>query len=223
MPRIARICAVNHPHHVTQRGNNKTDVFFDDEDRQFYLGTLKQYSRKWSLDIWAYCLMTNHVHILAVPRSDDSLSKGVGRTNLVYTQYINRKYGRGGRLWQNRFFSTIVDRENYLWAVARYIENNPVRAGLVQTADDYRWSSCPAHVSEIADGLLAGSRWLSADERKSYREFLMDGSGGEENIIRKATSAGRPLGGLEFVEKIGRVVGRDLVPMKPGRPRKESG
>ena len=132
MPRIARVCAVNYPHHITQRENNREDVFFDDEDKAFYLKTLSDYSKKWGLDIWAYCLMTNHVHILVTPEQEESLARGIGGTNLVYTQYINRKYKRSGRLWQNRFYSTIIEKEPYSWAVIRYIERNPVKTGLVK-------------------------------------------------------------------------------------------
>ena len=126
MPRIARIIAPHYPHHITQRGNNRVDVFLDDEDKAKYLSLLKDYSKRLAVDVWAYCLMTNHVHILAVPAGDESLSRCIGRTNLLYTQHFNRKYNRSGRLWQNRFFSTIVDKESYLWAVARYIEQIPV-------------------------------------------------------------------------------------------------
>lgn len=115
MPRIARICAIGYPHHITQRGNNKEAVFFEDDDREFYLKTISKYTYKWAFEIWAYCLMSNHVHILAVPHKEESLARGIGGTNLVYTQYINRKYKRRGRLWQNRFFSTIIEKEPYLW------------------------------------------------------------------------------------------------------------
>ena len=99
MPRIARIIAPRYPHHVTQRGNNRMTVFFDDEDRQTYLELLSLYAQKNSLKIWAYCLMDNHIHLLAVPENKSSLAKGVGLTNQVYTQYLNRKRGQSGRIW----------------------------------------------------------------------------------------------------------------------------
>ena len=221
MPRIARVCAVDYPHHITQRGNNREAVFFDDEDRCFYLDTLKHYSKKLDIDIWAYCLMTNHVHILAIPRSEDALSKGMGRTNLVYTQYINRKYGRGGRLWQNRFFSTVVDEEVYLWAVVRYIELNPVHAGIASIAADYKWSSCLAHVLGVADDLLSDNSWLDKKDMEAYKDFLSKEDVRIRDTISKATSTGRPLGGLDFIERLSRMIGRDLVPKKPGRKKKE--
>ena len=128
MPRTSRAVAVGYPHHVTQRGNNRQPIFFDDQDRLTYLDTFQHYALKFHLDVWAYCLMPNHFHLLVVPQNEESLASGVGLANQVYTRYINRKYFRSGRLWQNRFFSCIVGTEEYLWAVTRYVENNPVKA-----------------------------------------------------------------------------------------------
>ena len=222
MPRIARAVAIQHPHHITQRGNNRTDVFFDDRDRQFYLSTLKIYSQEWELDIWAYCLMTNHVHILAVPSTDESLSRSIGRANLVYTQHINRKYNRSGRLWQNRFFSSIVESEPYLWAVVRYIECNPVRAGVVKNPEQYHWSSCNAHVTGIGDGLVTGKDWLDEVSRKIYKDFLKAEDRETEQAIRRATSTGRPLGSEGFIKRIEEELSRQLLPGKAGRPKKDT-
>lgn len=221
MPRIARICAVDYPHHITQRGNNKETVFFADEDREFYLKTLSRYSNKWAFDIWAYCLMTNHVHILTVPRKEESLARGIGATNLVYTQYINRKYKRSGRLWQNRFFSTIIEKEPYLWAVARYIERNPVRAKLVEKAEDYPWSSARAHVSSIKDDILSRQNWLEEGDFNIYREFLRYEDKDIEASVRKATSTGRPLGTTEFIKRLEKILEQDILPKRAGRPKKE--
>jgi putative transposase len=220
MPRIARICGINHPHHITQRGNNRETVFFDDEDRRFYLNTLSRYIDEWDIEIWAYCLMTNHVHILAVPRKEESLAKGMGSTNLVYTQYINRRYGRSGRLWQNRFFSTVIERESYLWAVARYIERNPVRANIVKKAEDYPWSSAKAHVVKAKDEVLSGESWLGENEFSAYRDSLRKEDKKLNDFIRKATSTGRPLGHGEFVKSIGKMIGRDIISKGVGRPNK---
>ena len=221
MPRIARVCAIDYPHHITQRGNNGDAVFFDNEDREFYLKALSRYSQHWDVDIWAYCLMTNHVHILSVPRKEGSLARGMGSTNLVYTQYINRKYKRSGRLWQNRFFSTVIEEESYLWTVVRYIERNPVRAGLVQRAEDYRWSSCDAHVSGFNDPILSVKDWLEEDDIQAYREFLIADDRETEKSIRKATATGRPLGGVSFIQLLEKELGRSLLPKKAGRPKKE--
>jgi putative transposase len=220
MPRIARVCAVNHPHHITQRGNNRGIVFFDDEDRRSYLQILGRYSYQWDLNIWAYCLMPNHIHLLAVPRSEDSLSKGIGGTSLVYTQYVNHRYGRSGRLWQNRFFSATVEKESYLWAVARYIEQNPVRANFTERPEDYPWSSAKAHVFGTGDHILSRESWLETSELHAYREFLREENKEIENSIRKATSTGRPFGEESFVRTIGTMVERDLAPRNVGRPSK---
>jgi len=127
MPRIARAVVEGVPYHVTQRGNRREDTFFDDEDRQKYLEWLPEYSGKHGLKIWAYCLMTNHVHLIAVPQKRDSLERVMRPLHTRYAQYINRKNRWSGHLWQGRFFSSALD-ERYLWAAIRYVEGNPVRA-----------------------------------------------------------------------------------------------
>jgi REP-associated tyrosine transposase len=219
MPRVARVYAEGFPYHVTQRGNNKAAVFFDDDDRAFYLKIIRRYSLKWDLEIWAYCLMSNHVHLLVFPKDKNSLSKGIGCTNLLYTQYVNLKYGRTGRLWQNRFYSTIIETETYLLAVIRYIEQNPVRANLVETSEDYHWSSAKAHVLGIKDETLSGQTNLEKTIGDSYKEYVGSNEDLIENEIRKSTSSGRPLGSLEFGRKIEIIVGRSVLPKRPGRPK----
>jgi len=222
MPRIARICAIHYPHHVTQRGNNREAVFFDDDDREFYLKILGKYSSQYNFDIWAYCLMVNHVHLLAVPKREDSLAKGLGSTNLVYTQYVNRRYGRSGRLWQNRFFSSVIENEPYLWAVVRYIERNPVRGDLVGRAEEYVWSSARAHILGRRDHLLTGDSWLRRSKRGDFQKFEEREDRPIEDSIRKATSTGRPLGGEEFVEHLEKTLQRRIIVQRPGRPRKRN-
>jgi len=216
MPRIARIVAPNYPHHITQRGNNLADVFFDDEDRAAYLSILKKYREELDVEILAYCLMTNHVHLLAVPADEKSLSRCIGRTNLVYTQHVNRKYERSGRVWQNRFFSTVVDSETYLWAVARYIENNPVKSALVTRPEDYPWSSCRAHVLGKNDGLVTGKGLLGEYDREMYGRLLTQ----EDLEIRTKTATGRPLGNEDFMVELEVLLSRRILPARPGRPRK---
>ncbi|MBI3378286.1 MAG: transposase [Nitrospirae bacterium] len=219
MPRIARVCAEGYPHHITQRGNNKEKTFFDDEDKRFYLDALQRYKDKYKMKILAYCLMGNHVHILAMPEKETSLARGIGGTNLLYTQYINRKYNRSGRLWQNRFFSSVVEKEPYLWAVMRYIEHNPVRAKLVRRAEDYAWSSARAHLSGIKDDVLAKESCFSEKEIKSYKEFLTEDAKEINATIRRATSTGRPFGSEGFIKKLERILKRNLFPRKGGRPK----
>ncbi|RLA92910.1 MAG: transposase [Deltaproteobacteria bacterium] len=218
MPRIARVIAEHYPHHVTQRGTNRSEMFLDDDDRRFLLRRIKDWSKRTDTKVWAYCLMGNHFHLLLVPSTAHGLSRCLHGITFRYAQYFNRKYGRSGRLWQNRYFSCPVDKDEYLWAVVRYIENNPVRAKLVTKAEDWTWSSAMAHLKGEKDEVLSIPDWLTEGERESYLEFCREK--GNDDIIRKATSTGRPLGGIEFIEKIGELLGRELKPKKGGRPKK---
>jgi putative transposase len=221
MPRIARIIAPGYPHHITQRGNNRATVFFDDEDRQTYLKLLAGYAQKHGLQIWAYCLMDNHVHLLAVPETETSLARGIGLTNQVYTQYLNRKFRQSGRVWQNRFFSCVVENEQYLWAVARYIERNPLKVELAESAETYRWSSAKAHLTESDDAELRLTSWLSPSERADYSAFVQTENGEMDDAIRKATRTGRPVGSESFVDMLESRLNCSLRPRKAGRPRKK--
>lgn len=192
MPRVARIIAPGHPHHITQRGNNRTTVFFDDEDRQTYLHLLATYARKHSVRIWAYCLMDNHIHLLAVPETETALARGIGLTNQVYTQYLNRKLARSGRVWQNRFFSCLVGNEQYLWAVARYIERNPLKVGLAKRPEDYRRSSAKVHLTGENGALPGLSSWLAPSARNAYAKFILAADDRMEEALRKATRTAGP-------------------------------
>ena len=220
MSRIARVVAVGLPHHVTQRGNNRGQVFFDDDDRRFYLWTLAQYRRKYGVDVWGYCLMDNHMHALAVPHEVDSLARCFAGTNLIYTQHVSRKQGRSGRLWQNRFFSCPVDKDEYLWPVLRYIDRNPVRSKTVPRAWEYQWSSARHHVTGEADPLLNEPDWLLAELRQqNYRSYLRDEPAEKAAEIRRVTATGRPLGRTEFLSVLESRLERVLSVQKRGRPR----
>ena len=223
MPRIARIIATGYPHHITQRGNNRATVFFDDEDRQTYLQRLNLYAQKHHLLICAYCLMSNHVHLLAVPETESSLARGIGLTNQVYTQYLNRKLHQSGRIWQNRFFSCVVENDQYLWAVARYIERNPLKAGLAESAESYRWSSAKANITGTSDPVLSANAWLAPQDQNSYAEFVRDEDEETDEAIRKATRTGRPFGSESFMEILEFRLNQSLRPRKPGRPRLKTG
>lgn len=224
MPRIARIIAPGYPHHITQRGNNRATVFFDDEDRRTYLHLLAGYAEKHALQIWAYCLMDNHVHILAVPATELSLARGIGLTNQVYTQYLNRKHDQSGRLWQNRFFSCIVEQDRHLWAVARYIERNPLKSGLARRPEDYLWSSARAHILGEKDPFLApGAPLLTPKKRKVYAEFLGAPDQKLDDAIRSSTKTGRPFGSERFIDRLEMQIRQPLRPRKPGRPPKKPG
>lgn len=147
MSRVARIVVPGFAHHVTQRGNRRADVFETDEDRHAYLRFLTQYADKHGLSVWAYCLMTNHVHLVVVPEREDSLAKALRDAHTVYAMRFNTRTRLSGHVWQGRFYSCPMD-ETHLWTAVRYVERNPVRAGLVSRAEDYPWSSAPAHCGD---------------------------------------------------------------------------
>lgn len=219
MPRTARIVAQGYPHHIVQRGNNKQDVFFDDQDRLFYLNLLKKYSKDCASKVHAYCLMRNHVHILVTPERDDSLAKTMQKLSLTFTQHINKKYGRTGRLWECRFHSTLVDKDNYLWAVCRYIERNPVRAKIVDVPSTYEWSSASrARRSDVLD-----RAWIQDDKQKQeYIDFLnIAEDKSQTNLIRKNTYNGRPIGSAGFIKHMAELLKVDLNIKPKGRPRKD--
>ena len=223
MPRIARAVALGFPHPVVQRGNNKEKVFFNKEDQDKYLSLLKKYSDKWKSPILAYCLMNNHVHLLARPSKNESLYKMMQGITLCYTQYINRTYKRTGRLWESRYHSCIIDKEKDLWAVARYIEQNPVRAKIAKKAEDYTYSSAKAHICGTKDEIL-GEMLFEGRQRTDYIQ-LMKANIKEEDInnIRDYTRNGRPFGSESFVEKMEQKLDRIFKLRPRGRPKKGKG
>lgn len=220
MPRIARAVAEGNPHHIVQRGNNREDVFTDPKDREQYLMLLKKYSDKWQVPVLAYCLMSNHTHLLVRPATEQALYKMMQGLTLCYTQYYNRKYGRTGRLWENRFHSFIVDQERYFWAVARYIEQNPVRASIVREAERYPYSSARAHETGTEDSVL-GEEIFTSGQRNDYVQMLRSDLTEEEiEGLRYHSRSGRPLGGEEFVQGIEKRLRRPLARRPRGRPKK---
>ena len=221
MPRIARAVAAGFPHHIVQRGNNKEKVFFNKKDREKYLSLLKKYSDKWESPILAYCLMGNHVHLLTRPKREESLYKMMQGITLCYTQYINRAYNRTGRLWESRYHSCIIDEERYLWAAARYIEQNPVRAKIVKKAEDYQYSSAKAHINGERDDIL-GEELFEEGQRKEYIGLIRAGISGKEiNSVRYSTKTGRPFGSEGFIKRMEKMFERKFVLRLPGRPRKK--
>ncbi len=179
MPRIARVVAKGYPHHITQRGNYRQPVFEEDEDYVQYLEWLKDYGKKYSLDIWAYCLMTNHVHFVCVPKKEDSLTRTFNMLHMRYAQYINRRKQARGHLWQGRFCSCILD-ERHTYAAVRYVENNPVRAGIVRKPQKYKWSSASSHVNMEKSSILSQDCYLEK-EIEDWLEYLREKE--DEQII----------------------------------------
>jgi putative transposase len=221
MPRLARAIVVGCAHHITQHGNNHQSVFPTDDDRRVYLQMLAEESGKYGLEVLGYCLMGNHVHLVAIPHAEDSLAKGVGRTHFRYSQYINRFHKRSGHVWQGRFYSCAMD-QRHLWLAMKYIELNPVRAKLRRRAWKYEWSSAAAHTDEKAQSDLLNLKWwykqFSAD---AWRKELAEGLTEEEVArIRLRTHTGRPLGSDSFLSKLETLLGRRVRPLPIGRPRK---
>ncbi len=209
-------------HHITQRGNNRQDVFFVDDDRRVYLELLREQAVKYGLDILAYCLMGNHVHIVATPQAEDSLGKAVGRAHFRYTQYINRFHKRCGHLWQGRFYSCALD-ERHFWLALRYVELNPVRAKLCRKAWRYEWSSAAVHVDGNARSeLLDLPRWYSMISQQQWRKELNAGIDETDlGRLRDNTHTGRPLGSDSFLSKLETLLGRRVRPLPVGRPAKK--
>jgi putative transposase len=204
---------------VTQRGNNRQDVFFVDADRQVFLQYLREAAKRFALLVEGYCLMTNHIHLVVTPRQEDSLAQALKRVNQLYAQYVNRLHGRCGHVWQNRFFSCPMDQE-HVWQVLVYVERNPVRARLCRKAR--QWSSAAAHCGEDdPSGLLDVTSGEQEMDPAKWRRML---ERPEDDRLARAlhlsTSRGRPLGSDSFVAKLETVLGRRLRPLPRGRPPK---
>ncbi len=200
MPRVARIVIPGIPYHIAQRGNRRQKVFFSDEDRALYLRLLCRWSHQAGLVIWSYCLMDNHVHHVGLPKKETSLAKAIGETHKAYTRAINAREGWTGFLWQGRFSSYPMDGP-YLYRAMRYDELNPVRAGIVEDAIDFAWSSARAHVLGEEDPLLAGNPLrMSGREWAAYLEEGLAES--ETTMFRDHLRTGRPLGDEDFLLKL---------------------
>lgn len=224
MPRMARTICPRTPHHVTQRGNRREDVFFTDADRLAYLKWLTEYAEKHQVDVLAYCLMTNHVHLVVVPATEDALHRALKPLHMRYAQRINRRKRWKGHLWQGRFFSSALD-EGYLWAAIRYVERNPVRAKMVRRAENYAWSSAAAHAGLLQeDTVLTGKlNWRRQFASiGNWAAWLAEGDNPEQlELIRRNIDKGLPCGSASFVRRLEKLLGRDLAFRPPGRPRKK--
>jgi len=220
MARMARVVIPGIPHHVTQRGVRKNDVFFCEEDYQLYLKLLSESCHKSGTEIWAYCLMTNHVHLVMVPSTEDGLRASLGEAHRRYTQYINQREGCRGHLWQERFHSFPMD-EQYLLSTVRYVELNPVHANMVSQPEDYKWSSARAHLTDKDDKLVQVSPML---ERVTNWQAYLDSDLDDATIetLRKHTKTGRPLGDDLFIDVLESNTGKTFRLQKPGRKRKTS-
>jgi putative transposase len=214
MSRIARVVVPGIPHHVTQRGNRRQRTFFNDSDYAAYLELMAEWCAIHEVQIWAYCLMPNHVHLIAVPAAEQSLRLAIGKAHRHYTRRVNLREGWTGHLWQGRFASFPMDGQHVL-AAARYIELNPVRAGLAAAPQDYRWSSCRAHLVGRDDGLVTAAplNRIVGD----WKTLLSSpGDGDAFKSLRRHEHSGRPLGDETFVARLEKDAQRVLRRLNPG-------
>jgi len=219
MARLSRLVIPGMPHHLTQRGNRRQQTFFNEGDYHAYLELMVEWCNKEGVEIWGYCLMPNHTHLIAVPASEQSFRRAIGEAHRRYTRRINFREKWRGYLWQGRFASFVMD-EPYLLAAARYVELNPVRAKLVERAEDWPWNSARAHLAGRDDCLVKVAPLLAMI---GDWQGLLDSARpeGEVEELRRHGRTGRPLGDETFLDRLEGLVDRVLKPQKGGRPKKE--
>ena len=222
MARLARIVVPGVPHHIVQRGNRRQNVFFGDADKNAYLELISNACAKHGVDIWSWCLMSNHVHFIAVPAAEDSLSNCFSDAHVRYTRRINLREKWKGHLWQGRFSSSPLD-ERYLLAAVRYVERNPVRAKMVRLPWEYEFSSAPYHIgARDVDPLIRNDRTLQ-NLIENWLDYLHDQDAEDDlSRIRKEESGGRPIGSEAFIKDLEISLNRSFDRGTPGRPPKES-
>ncbi len=220
MARLARVIAPDTPHHVTQRGNARQFIFESDNDRAVYLELLGHYCRLHHLCLAGYCLMSNHVHLVAIPPRPEALILTLKNAHGRYAAYFNARHVSSGHVWQGRYYSCPLDAAHF-WAALRYVETNPVRAGLTDAPEDYTWSSAAAHCGRHRDELVDLALWQQAWTPAQWLEYL---AAPEEETaeIRRNTHTGRPLGAPDFMEALERSLHRALRPRPGGRPPKQA-
>ena len=219
MARLARVVLPGHPHHITQRGNRRQSVFFRESDYADYLRLLQEWCGKEGVEIWAYCLMANHVHLIVNPGASSNLAKAIGEPHRRYTEMINHREGWKGFLWQGRFSSFPMD-EAWLLRAAAYVELNPVRAGMVQAPWEYRWSSVHAHLNGTDPNQVCVEGPL-LQLAGDWQEYLGRAQQQDPEDFRKHERTGRVLGSDQFIEHAEETLGRKLMKRKPGPKRTE--
>jgi putative transposase len=221
MARIGRFVVPDLPHHVTQRGNRRGAVFFGDEDYGLYHDLLREACVREGVAVWSYCLMPNHVHLILTPRTPEGLGRALGKAHRRYSSFINARMRVTGHLFQARFASVVMD-EAHLMAAARYVALNPVRARLVERAQDWRWSSARAHLEGRDDGLVTVAPLLDRCADR-FADMLDDEPDpGTLTALRAAETLGRPLGSPDFLDRLAARTGRDPRPGKRGRKKREA-
>lgn len=228
MPRAARIALPNYPHHVIQRGHNRQAVFSEADDYRYYLDNLATWKTAYGCKVYAYCLMTNHVHLIIDPGEDpERLGQLMKRVAGRQTRYVNRLEGRSGTLWEGRYKSSPIENDGYLLACCRYVELNPVAAGMSVAPEDYPWSSCAVHLGGMRpEWLDLDPAWLGLAEtdearQRLYREYLTEPISDEEReAIVRPVQRGQLTGGAAFIDVIAERLGRRIEMRGQGRPRK---
>jgi putative transposase len=227
MARPPRLSLPSYPHHVIQRGNNRQSIFLAPKDYEVFLDCLREAKRKCQARLYAYVLMTNHVHLLVEPKHEGDVGRFMQSVGRRYVRYINDTYERTGTLWEGRFKSAMVSRDEYLIACSRYIELNPVRAGMVHHPREYRWSSYHGRALGRPDSLLDEDPWYttlgdsSQARAAAYATWFESAMPDNEwDRIRTATQQGRVVGSESFQEAIGEKIGRRLMGETRGRPKR---
>lgn len=227
MARLPRFVIPGQPQHVIQRGNNRQEIFCADADYSFYLEKLQAAAEKHHCDIHAYVLMTNHVHLLVTPQAEESISHMMQMLGRYYVQYYNYCYQRTGTLWEGRYKATLIQSEQYLLTCMRYIELNPVRAGMVDHPADYPWSSYHCNAQGEEDGLVTPHLEYKrldkiAEERQAQYRQLFRTRIAEKTLeeIRNATNKAWVLGNDRFKARIEKQLNRRVAPKPKGGDRK---
>jgi putative transposase len=227
MARRPRLFVADLPHHITQRGNNRSPIFFSDDDYSFFLEVLQEAKLKHSCLIYSYCLMGNHFHLLVEPKEKENISLLMKFLGAKYVRYVNKIYNRTGTLWEGRFKSSLIDKELYFLACLHYIEMNPVRAGITNSPELYRWSSYRFRAFGEKSSILDLDAWynsLGVNSQKRqvrYQQFFQNATSDSSwRLIREMTNKCGLLGSSSFKERIETMIDKEIIIRPAGRPRK---
>lgn len=229
MPRTGRVVVPNYPHHVVQRGHNRQTVFAETADYGYYLETLKEWKREYNIRVYGWCLMTNHVHLILEPPDDKRMGMLMKRLAGRQTRFVNCLEGRTGSLWEGRYKSSPIQTERYLLACIRYVELNPVNAGIVTKPEHYHWSSYRERMGVDFPGILDyDSVYLGLGDnheqcRIAYSDYIqMDIPAGEKAIIGSALQRGQLTGDNKFIKEVEKIIGKRIEHKKRGRPERDA-
>ena len=225
MARQPRLAVAGHPYHVIHRGHDRQPIVRDDADRKTFLALLDTHARACQVAVHAYVLMDNHVHLLITPETDDALPRFMQALGRSYVRYFNQRHARSGTLWEGRYRSNLIESERYLLACMVYIDLNPVRAGMVEQAQDYRWSSHRHCIGQQTDNVVSPHAlfWALGNtpfaREAAYAELVQAGlAAGQTQAFTRAALTGWALGDTDFLDLVQKNTLRRLTPRKPGRP-----